>query len=363
VDGLRSQYWGDQFSVGVWFKRTGQTGNYQGIVNNGYYGSGSFEIRMGREHGGQMVGGGVLTPTHKQSWDHVGLKAALNTWHHVVMTYDGKKLDFYLNGLRWKDSTTKDKGALLVKDTPLFIGQAGTGTGAEYFNGYIKDVKIWTRAFSTADVYKEFGVNKNKLQAHYPLKSNANDAGPRGLHGKWQGSTKYSGGAAFFNGKSKIVVDGLRSQYWGDQFSVGVWFKRTGQTGNYQGIVNNGYYGHGSFEIRMGRENGGQMVGGGVLTSSHKKAWDHVGLKAPLNKWNHVVMTYNGKELNFYLNKVTKKATTKDKGILLNKNNPLVIGQAGHGSGGEYFYGYIKDVKIWSRALSAADVAAEFANK
>ena len=105
------------------------------------------------------------------------------------------------------------------------------------------------------------------------------------------------------------------------------------------------------------------MVGGGVLTSSHKQAWDHVGLKAPLNKWNHVVMTYNGKELNFYLNKVTKKATTKDKGILLNKNNPLVIGQAGHGSGGEYFYGYIKDVKIWSRALSAAEVAAEFANK
>ena len=101
-----------------------------------------------------MVGGGVLTPSHKQSWDHVHLKAALNTWHHVIMTYDGKNLDFYLNGMRWKDSTTKDKGPLLVKNTPLVIGQAGPGSGAEYFHGIIRDVKIWKKALSVTEVYK-----------------------------------------------------------------------------------------------------------------------------------------------------------------------------------------------------------------
>jgi len=310
-----------------------------------------------------MLGGGVLTGSNNKVWDHVHLKAALNAWHHVIMTYNGKELDFYLNGMRWKDSTTKDKGPMLRKDTPLYIGQAGKGTSGEYFRGYIKDVKIWSKAFSTAEVYKEFGINEDKLQVHYPLNGNAKDVGPRGLHGKWSGKAQYSGGAAFFNGASRIIIDGLRNQQWGDKFSVGVWFKRTSSSG-YRGIVSNGYGSHGSFEIRMGNEHGGTMLGGGVITGSNNKVWDHVHLKAPLNKWNHVVMTYDGKKLDFYLNKIAvKDSTTKDKGPMLRKNTPLFIGQAGTGTGGEYFYGYIKDVKIWSRALSAKDVAAEFTNK
>ena len=30
-----------------------------------------------------------------------------------------------------------------------------------------------------------------------------------------------------------------------------------------------------SFEIRMGRENGGQMLGGGICTQKHNSVWDH----------------------------------------------------------------------------------------
>ena len=129
----------------------------------------------------------------------------------------------------------------------------------------------------------------------------------------------------------------------------------------FQGIVNNGYYGTGSFEIRMGNENGGTALGGGVLTASNAQAWDQTKLPAPLNKWNHVIMTYDGSKLDIYLNKVAiKDSSTRDKGRMLTKNTPLVIGQAGPGTSGEFFYGYIKEVKIWGRALSPTDVAKEF---
>ena len=40
---------------------------------------------MGRENGGTMMGGGVVTPGHPKAWDHVNLKATLNSWHHVAM--------------------------------------------------------------------------------------------------------------------------------------------------------------------------------------------------------------------------------------------------------------------------------------
>ena len=104
---------GSQFSVSVFFERTGGQQNYQGIVNNGYCKcspylyrilskkesqeaccadkSGSFEIRMGREMGGEMLGGGVCTAEHEEAWDHVHIQAELGSWHHVAMVYDGAR--------------------------------------------------------------------------------------------------------------------------------------------------------------------------------------------------------------------------------------------------------------------------------
>nr|VFK51970.1 MAG: Concanavalin A-like lectin/glucanases superfamily protein [Candidatus Kentron sp. TUN]VFK53565.1 MAG: Concanavalin A-like lectin/glucanases superfamily protein [Candidatus Kentron sp. TUN]VFK55006.1 MAG: Concanavalin A-like lectin/glucanases superfamily protein [Candidatus Kentron sp. TUN] len=161
-----------------------------------------------------------------------------------------------------------------------------------------------------------------------------------------------------FDGNDKIVVDALRNFEWRDKFSVSVWFKRTGQWRNYQGIVNNGYYTSGSWEIRMGRENGGTMLGGGVITSANNAAWDHVNLHTSQNQWHHVVMSYDGKNLSFYLDGELKEINTRDVGNIIAKNTPLTIGQAGIGKSTEYFYGAIDDIKIYKKALSISGVRA-----
>ena len=61
----------------------------QGIVNNGYYSHASFEVRMGREDGCTMLGGGIITGGHDRAWDHVHIAAALGVWHHVAMVSPG----------------------------------------------------------------------------------------------------------------------------------------------------------------------------------------------------------------------------------------------------------------------------------
>jgi hypothetical protein len=169
-------------------------------------------------------------------------------------------------------------------------------------------------------------------------------------------SSGVSNGAAFFQGSSKLRIASLNGYSWGSQFSVSVWFKRTGQTGNYQGIINNGYHSYGSWEIRMGREQSGQMIGGGVVTSNSPKTWDYM-TTASFNHWHHVVMTYGNNTLDFYLD--NKKQTGNSnccQGNLINKSNDVIIGQAGHGMGGEYFYGYIDEVKLFKKALTADEV-------
>ena len=40
--------------------------------------------------------------------------------------------------------------------------------------------------------------------------------------------------------------------------------------------MSNGYYNTGSWEIRMGPEGAGTMLGGGFITADHLDAWDHV---------------------------------------------------------------------------------------
>ena len=362
VDAFKNLNWGDEFSVSVWFNRQGQLGNYQGIVNNGYYTNGSWEIRMGREDSGTMLGGGVITLANNQAWDHVNLSALTNNWHHVVMAYDGENLYYYLDNVL-QGTTTRDNGALLVKNTPLTIGQAGVGKDNEYFYGLIDEVRVYNQKLSADEVqvlYEDVD-NSQGLLAHYDFEDSnlAKDATDNGYDGTVSGVTSASGvkgKAARFDGNDKIIVDAFKNLNWGDEFSVSVWFNRQGQLGNYQGIVNNGYYTNGSWEIRMGREDSGTMLGGGVITLANNQAWDHVNLSALTNNWHHVVMAYDGENLYYYLDNVLQGTTTRDNGALLVKNTPLTIGQAGVGKDNEYFYGLIDEVRVYNQKLSADEV-------
>ena len=200
------------------------------------------------------------------------------------------------------------------------------------------------------------------LVAYYPFNGNVNDESGNGNNGTVNGATLTvdrfgnSNSAYWFDGNDKIIVNALNNFEWGDKFSVSVWFKRTGQWGNYQGIVANGYYTNGSWEIRMGRENSGTMLGGGIVTSANNATWDHVHLHASQNQWHHVVMSYDGNNLSFYLDGELKGVSTRDVGNLIAKNTPLTIGKAGIGKNNEYFYGAIDDIRIYKRALSIGEV-------
>lgn len=169
-------------------------------------------------------------------------------------------------------------------------------------------------------------------------------------------SAGVSNGAALFKGSSKLSIPSLNGYQWGYQFSVSLWFKRIGQAGNYQGIINNGYYSYGSWEIRMGRESSGQMIGGGVVTSNSPHTWNYR-TTASFNHWHHVAMTYDGTTLNFYVDNQKKTGSSNCcQGNLISKNNDVVIGQAGHGMASEFFYGFIDEVKLFNKALTADEV-------
>ncbi len=78
--------------------------------------------------------------------------------------------------------------------------------------------------------------------------------------------------------------------------------------------------------------------------------------RLPTNTWSHVAATWDGTTLRLYVNGV-QVASRAVAGTLLTTSNPLRIG--GNANWGEYFAGTIDEVRVYNRALSAAEIQSD----
>jgi RHS repeat-associated protein len=76
----------------------------------------------------------------------------------------------------------------------------------------------------------------------------------------------------------------------------------------------------------------------------------------PLNQWSHVAATYDATTLKFYLNGALVDSQSLS-GALVTSNAPLRLG--GNSIWGDWFQGKVDDVRVYSRALPAAEISAD----
>ena len=77
----------------------------------------------------------------------------------------------------------------------------------------------------------------------------------------------------------------------------------------------------------------------------------------PLNTWTHVAVTYDGKALRHYLNGALDRTTPLTCAVKNTTSQPIRIGA--NGGNGEVMNGSVDDVRIYNRALSAVEIAAD----
>ena len=78
----------------------------------------------------------------------------------------------------------------------------------------------------------------------------------------------------------------------------------------------------------------------------------------PLNTWTHLATTYDGTTLRLFVNG-TQVGSRAVSGALLTSSGVLRIG--GNSQWGEYFAGRIDEVRIYNRALTQSEIAADSA--
>jgi len=92
----------------------------------------------------------------------------------------------------------------------------------------------------------------------------------------------------------------------------------------------------------------------GLLIGNEKRLYGVSQL--PLNTWSHLAATYDGASQRLYVNGV-QIASRAQTGSMSVSSAPLRIG--GNSIWGEYFQGRIDEVRIYNRALTAAQIQAD----
>ena len=81
-----------------------------------------------------------------------------DAWHHVMLTYDGKKGKLFVDGNKLVDIDVS--GEISQNEEPLHIGD---GKNERHFNGLIDEVRIYNQGLSEAEVKQNYEVKSNLL--------------------------------------------------------------------------------------------------------------------------------------------------------------------------------------------------------
>jgi hypothetical protein len=104
----------------------------------------------------------------------------INTWYHIAFVYNyaTKQQIWYLNGVQ--DAIASNAQPYQGTNGSIQIGTAQFSFTTCYFNGYIDNVKLTTRAKSSTEILFDASVT---AYYSFDLSSLNNDNGPNGLNG------------------------------------------------------------------------------------------------------------------------------------------------------------------------------------
>jgi hypothetical protein len=185
------------------------------------------------------------------------------------------------------------------------------------------------------------------------------DASPNNYNATLENGTATLNGAG--NG---FVLDG--NTYWsfpniGSQanWSISVWFKRTGPSGE-AGCLVTEYFDGGPINIAILSADSG--VGAEQFACGFYNSGFNLGtpITFPLNEWHQMTTTWDGTNIKTYYDSVLNSTVDKSGAISLSSINPYRIGRRWDNA--NYVRGEIGEVLIYSAPLSPAQIAAHYAS-
>jgi formylglycine-generating enzyme required for sulfatase activity len=296
-------------------------------------------------------------------------KSIKGVWAHVVWAMTNSRQEVYLAGEHI--GSIKAGGSNVGHHGPAVIGNSNSGRNA-FFGGEIDDFRIYDRILSAAEVATLYNLEKpvaaagnqsapvepvslpQGLVAYYPFDGNASDMSGNGNHGTVNGAALgkdrdgVEGKAYHFEGNDSITND--TDFFSNKSFSLSLHYKTTGhfifRHAFKRPLVRNHYL---CIGFRPGVRTG---MSRDYLKSLYM-GWWYNELESKFIKkegWNHGVFLYD-KQTG------TRKFFHSGKLVAQDKSKSHYLGTGGLALGKDCSPISLDEVRIYDRALSAAEVA------
>ena len=346
------------------------------IANSNFY----LSIDSNGKFNAYLQGSAASTPAHLPSTTSVTRHA----WNHVVWTYDGAYVRWYLNGVLDKTSSTTYTLGTLTLSNYIGVGSEGASTFGRFLDGYVSDCKIYNRALNGTEIQKNYNENvtfyenlPNIVTSNLQLYLDAD------IHSSYSGSNIWkdlSGNAndatlqnsptfvstepknITLNGSNQYATVTINSGLRVSNITQEVWVFLSNTTDQVFIGCQYGTSSDNSFAIwvQSGAFAFGVNTGGTFYYSTTSTVSSGV--------WYHLTHTYNGTTQLFYINGVLAATynSAASGNITYNTNNTLLVLGAdwngpGYNSGATgYVNGKMSIVKIYNTALTAAQVLQNY---
>ena len=365
-------------TVEVWVKYNAQGGynarSYSVITCKGYPWTWLLEDQSGQ------FNFRISTSVNSDSNVNSSYSHGLNTWNHVVGTYDGTSQKIYVDGVL--RSTVSLTGTINTSSNDALVGLYNYGDYC--LTGNVGAVRVYNKALSATEISQNYEAQKSKfantiVQQGLVLNLDAgNNYSYAGAGTTWydvSGNTinasasgtssyinLYGGLLSFPNNNSYYNTSAVSTFNLGaSSFSMECWVYLDAATASdnaYRGIISLGLSSTNYVYIakwRSGLYSGlyvQYIAAGGEVTGVYQ-ANDY----NPVSRWTHVVATKSSNVLYFYVNGVLY-STASDLNTTFNGNSSVYIAQA-HG-GVNSLYGYVGESRVYNISLSAAQVLQNY---
>lgn len=304
---------------------------------------------------------------NSEDWKELqsGVKISPQKWHLLTVTFDSKDVKFYVDG-QFKGKQSWGSGELFNTTQKLIIGADPTSTGT-LFKGIMDDLRIYNYTQNDAEIkalYEATKVydTKGKMVAYYKFDQDLKDYSGNTNNGE-EAAGKITfmkgqvGNGAKFDGTSYIEVKDNDTIDFDKAFTVSAYIYKTtkGPDGNAP-ILSRGDISEQTEDtpFALYHDSDGYKP---MLRLVNLNDWSEAlcSTAVGLNKWYLLTVTFDSKEVKFYIDGVFKNKQTWNGGELFHSTQSLLIG-CDPSNSAKVFDGVIDEMKLFNYALTDAEV-------
>ena len=365
------------FTLEAWVRPTTIDGTSRRIVSKAVGGLQGYELYANSGSGLSFQRLAVASDTVTTS------APPLNSWSHVVATYDGTTMRLYVNGSLANSAAS----ALSLTDNASAFRVGNSALGTDGWAGDLDDVAVYSGALNATQVenhfqcghrYRDVVLGTTGLQSYWRLgeasgvtafdsKGTTNGAHTNLPTLGGAGAPTYANPATIFDGVNDYIGAGDVYDFAGTaSFTVEGWFNRTtvGEASAWRILVGKepGTGSRDGWAVAIAPNSAGCpqcIYFDRVIASSDNTAVSTTATVA--GNWYHFAATYDGTTMRMYVNGALEASTPSalsipntTYGLRLGSLDPPPM---------NVFAGRLDEIAIYDVALSAAQIAEHYRSR